>query len=164
MQAAAEVGFVFCGRDRESLTPWTSPSAPDVEKHELLNVSEFTRERKRIGVVLGKLGRKDKRLFLTKGVDYVIFHFLWDSEGNLIVETETHLNKLANEGLRMLTLVYEIIAGVCVRLGSNTRLKYLDDFVEHDYQAWGERYHAGTVAMAEREAKIEAICTLEQNL
>lgn len=38
-------------------------------------------------------------------------------------------------------------------------------FTEEDYQAWSERYHAATVAMDDREAKIEAVCDeLEQNL
>ncbi|KAF9469387.1 phospholipid-translocating ATPase [Collybia nuda] len=147
VQAAADVGFMFCGRDREILTLRTPSSSPDVEKYELLNILEFTSARKRMSVVLRKLGGEDERLFLlTKGADNVIFERLKDSEGELMAETETHLNEFANQGLRTLTLAYKVIA-------------------EDDYQAWNERHRAATVALDDREAKIEAVCDeLEQDL
>lgn len=114
VQAAADVGFVFCGRDKETLSLRTPSTTPDVEKYELLNILEFTSARKRMSVVLRKLGGEDGRLFLlTKGADNVIFERLRSSEDQLKVETEAHLSEFANEGLRTLTLAYKIIGGEC---------------------------------------------------
>jgi phospholipid-translocating ATPase len=112
VQAAADVGFVFLGRDKETLSLRTPSTAPDVEKYELLNILEFTSARKRMSVVLRKLGGEDGRLFmLTKGADNVIFERLRSSEEHLKAETEAQLSEFANEGLRTLTLAYKIIGG-----------------------------------------------------
>ncbi|KAG5652780.1 hypothetical protein H0H81_003660 [Sphagnurus paluster] len=147
VQAAADCGFVFCGRDKETLSLRTPSSAPDVEKYELLNILEFTSARKRMSVVLRKLGGEDGRLFLlTKGADNIIFQRLKDSERDLMAETEEHLSEFANNGLRTLTLAYKVIQ-------------------EADYQAWNERYHQATISLDDREAKIESVCNeLEQDL
>ncbi|GLB34572.1 putative cation transport ATPase (P-type) (TC 3.A.3) family, type IV subfamily protein [Lyophyllum shimeji] len=146
VQAAADVGFVFCGRDKETLLLRT-PSSPEVEKYELLNILEFTSARKRMSVVLRKLGGEDERLFLlTKGADNVIFQRLRESERDLMAETEAHLSEFANNGLRTLTLAYKVIA-------------------EDDYRAWSERYHEASIALEGREEKMEAVCNeLEQDL
>jgi phospholipid-translocating ATPase len=115
VQAAADVGFVFCGRDKETLSLRTPSTTPDVEKYELLNILEFNSARKRMSVVLRKLGTEDGRLFLlTKGADNVIFERLRSSEEQLKAATEVHLSEFANEGLRTLTLAYKIIGGECV--------------------------------------------------
>ncbi|KAF8237713.1 phospholipid-translocating P-type ATPase [Tricholoma matsutake] len=147
VQTAADVGFVFCGRDKETLSLRTPSTAPDVEKYELLNILEFTSARKRMSVVLRKLGGDDKRLFLlTKGADNVIFERLRSSEEQLKAETEAHLSEFANEGLRTLTLAYKVIG-------------------EDEYQSWNERYHAATISIDDREAKIEQVSNeLEQDL
>ena len=113
VQAAADVGFVFCGRDKETLSLRTPSTAPEVERYELLNILEFTSARKRMSVVLRKLGGEDERLFLlTKGADNIIFERLRSSEEELKAETEIHLSEFANEGLRTLTLAYKIIGGM----------------------------------------------------
>ncbi|KAG6839833.1 hypothetical protein C0991_011212 [Blastosporella zonata] len=147
VQAAADVGFVFCGRDKETLSIRTPSSAPDVEKYELLNILEFTSERKRMSVVLRKLGGDDGRLFLlTKGADNIIFQRLKDSEEELMATTEVHLNEFANHGLRTLTLAYKVIS-------------------EADYFDWNKRYHQASLELNDREAKVEAVCSdLEQDL
>ena len=112
VQAAADVGFVFCGRDKEMLSLRTPSTTPDVEKYELLNILEFNSARKRMSVVLRNLDGEQGRLFLlTKGADNVIFERLRSSEEQLKAETEVHLNEFANEGLRTLTLAYKIIGG-----------------------------------------------------
>ncbi|KAF8077575.1 phospholipid-translocating ATPase [Lyophyllum atratum] len=147
VQAAADVGFVFCGRDKEILSLRTPSSSPDVEKYELLNILEFTSARKRMSVVLRKLGGEDGRLFLlTKGADNIVFQRLKDSERDLMAETEAHLSEFANNGLRTLTLAYKVIA-------------------EDDYRAWSDRYHEASISLEDREDKIEAVCNeLEQDL
>lgn len=106
VQAAADVGFVFRGREKEILylqTPFQNvdrtPSGEKgfdsprtfhgpgelaaaaneglLERYELLNILEFTSARKRMSVVLRKLDSDDGRLFLlSKGADNVIFERL----------------------------------------------------------------------------------------
>ena len=111
VQAAADMGFVFKGREKEVLllqTPFGhanvggpedgdeiirhesqlehSPSTPDgegsLEHYELLNILEFTSARKRMSVVVRKLDGDDSRLFLlSKGADNVIFERLKPGAG-----------------------------------------------------------------------------------
>lgn len=112
VQAAADVGFQFLGRDRDILSLRT-PSSEEVEKYELLNILEFTSARKRMSVVLRRLDGEDHRLFLlTKGADNVIFERLKQGvDEDIREETERHLSQFANEGLRTLTLAYKVING-----------------------------------------------------
>ncbi|KAH9484429.1 Putative phospholipid-transporting ATPase C24B11.12c [Psilocybe cubensis] len=199
VQAAADVGFVFRGREKEILylqTPFQSAggiesvdgheghhvgdvkSAKDVggasgavgpssaggfeggkslaalakeglvERYELLNILEFTSARKRMSVVLRKLDADDGRLFLlSKGADNVIFERLkLGSSEELKATTEKHLDHFASQGLRTLTLAYKVIN-------------------EQEYNSWSERYHEATVAMEDRDGKIDAVSDeLERDL
>ncbi|KAF5358414.1 hypothetical protein D9756_001292 [Leucocoprinus leucothites] len=139
VQAAADVGFQFLGRDRDVLS-LRSPSSEDVEKYELLNILEFTSARKRMSVVVRRVDGDDHRLFLmTKGADNVIFERLKQGvDDDIREETERHLSQFANEGLRTLTLAYKVIN-------------------ENDYDSWSHRYHEATIAMENREEQIEAV-------
>lgn len=111
VQAAADVGFVFRGRDKEVLRLQT-PFSEEIEKYELLNILEFTSARKRMSVVLRKLDTEDGRLFLlTKGADNVIFERLKAGSDDLKEVTEKQLDDFANDGLRTLTLAYKVISG-----------------------------------------------------
>ncbi|KDR73672.1 hypothetical protein GALMADRAFT_251453 [Galerina marginata CBS 339.88] len=195
VQAAADMGFVFRGRERETLylqTPFHqaggvagmeegshshhasgNPTSPGVgsggaggvpglhagslaeaaeagllERYELLNILEFTSSRKRMSVVLRKLDAEDGRLFLlSKGADNVIFERLKEGAGEELKKvTEKHLDEFASDGLRTLTLAYKVIG-------------------EDEYNQWSERYHEATVAMNDRDAKIEAVSDeLERDL
>ena len=100
VQAAADVGFIFRGRDREVLRMQT-PFSEHPEEYELLNVLDFTSSRKRMSIVVRKLDKSDQRLFLlTKGADNVIFERLREDENDEIkVTTEKHLEDFANEGV-----------------------------------------------------------------
>ncbi|KAK7061656.1 phospholipid-transporting ATPase [Favolaschia claudopus] len=146
VQAAADVGFVFLGRDRDYLSLRT-PFSPEVERYQLLNILEFNSARKRMSVVVKQLDGEDERLFLlTKGADNVIFERLKAGGDELKAATEAHLSDFANNGLRTLTLAYKVIP-------------------EDEYAAWSERYHEATVAMEDREEKIEAVSDeLERDL
>jgi phospholipid-translocating ATPase len=111
VQAAADVGFVFLGRDHEILSLQT-PFSGDVEKYELLNVLEFTSARKRMSVVVRRKDGNDNRLFLlTKGADNVIYERLKAGGDELKDTTEKHLDEFASEGLRTLTLAYKVVPG-----------------------------------------------------
>jgi len=120
VQAAADVGFVFRGRDRELLLLQTPFSVDDegeevLERYELLNVLEFTSVRKRMSVILRKIDSDDSRIFLlTKGADNVIFERLRKGEEaeNLKNATEKHLDEFAGQGFRTLTLAYKVIGGM----------------------------------------------------
>jgi phospholipid-translocating ATPase len=116
VQAAADVGFIFRGRDREILSLQT-PFSDEIERYELLNILEFTSARKRMSVVLRKLDGEDGRLFLlTKGADNVIFERLRSGNDELKEITERHLDEFASEGLRTLTLAYKVIPGQFIPL------------------------------------------------
>ncbi|KAH9950331.1 phospholipid-translocating P-type ATPase [Amylocystis lapponica] len=138
VQAAADVGFIFRGRDREILTLQT-PFSEQLEKYELLNILEFSSSRRRMSVVVRRLDGDDERLFLlTKGADNVIFERLGLGHEDLKVATEQHLGEFASEGLRTLTLAYKAIP---------------EDF----YQAWNKRCNEATVALDDREGKVDAV-------
>ena len=71
VQAAADVGFIFRGRDHESLRLQT-PFNEQLEEYELLNVLEFNSTRKRMSVIVRKVDENDSRVFLLcKGADNV---------------------------------------------------------------------------------------------
>ncbi|TRM59267.1 hypothetical protein BD626DRAFT_508768 [Schizophyllum amplum] len=146
VQAAADMGYIFRGRDKEVLTLQT-PFSEDFERYELLNILEFTSARKRMSVVLRKLDDEDNRLFLlTKGADNVIFERLKAGGEELKRQTEKHLDDFASHGLRTLTLAYKILP-------------------EDEYEAWSEVYQEASVALDDREEKIEAACeALEYDL
>lgn len=134
VQAAADVRYVFLGRDKEILslhTPSSVVSGEDAtpvsipERYELLHILEFSSARKRMSVIVRKLDqeegeekgqREGGRIFLLcKGADNVIFERLRKggiAEEELKQETEAHLSEFANEGLRTLTLAYKIIPGM----------------------------------------------------
>ncbi|KAG6812132.1 hypothetical protein H0H92_004246 [Tricholoma furcatifolium] len=152
VQAAADVGYVFRGREIDVLslqTPFSEDGeGSHIEKYRLLNILEFTSARKRMSVVLRKLDDEDGRVFLLcKGADNVIFERLRQGgEGEGREETERHLGEFASEGLRTLTLAYKVIP-------------------EAEYEAWSERYHDASVSMENRDERIEAVSDeLEQDL
>ncbi|KAJ7638744.1 phospholipid-translocating ATPase [Roridomyces roridus] len=146
VQAAADMGFVFLGRDRDYLSLRT-PFVDEPERYQLMNILEFTSARKRMSVVVKQLNGADERLFLlTKGADNVVFDRLKEGGDELKAATEDHLSDFANNGLRTLTLAYRIIQ-------------------EDEYAAWSERYHEATIAMDGRDEKIEAVSDeLERDL
>ena len=134
VQAAADMGFIFRGRDKEVLllqTPFShmgvgeedaSASGSDIDKdsqhgdglerYELLNILEFTSTRKRMSVVLRKLDDDGRIFLLSKGADNVIFERLKPGSGEeLRATTEKHLDEFANQGLRTLTMAYKVIGG-----------------------------------------------------
>ncbi|KAG6887394.1 hypothetical protein C0992_012440 [Termitomyces sp. T32_za158] len=151
VQAAADVGYVFRGREVDVLSLQT-PFADDngegtrIEKYRLLNILEFTSARKRMSVVVRKLDEDDGRVFLLcKGADNVIFERLREGEEGR-EETERHLGEFASEGLRTLTLAYKVIP-------------------EAEYEEWSERYHDASVTIEGREEKLEKVSDeLERDL
>lgn len=148
VQAAADVGFIFLGRDKDVLRVQT-PHDDDVVEFQLLNVLEFNSARKRMSVVLRKISEgpgQDDLVLLTKGADNIIFERLAASSGELKQQTDKHLEDFANEGLRTLCLAW----------------KPLD---EEAYEDWERRYHDATTLIEHREEEIERVSDeLERDL
>ena len=98
VQAAADVGFVFMGRDKNMLKMVT-PASNEPDEYELLQVIEFTSARKRMSVVVRRIEETGDRLYLlTKGADNVIFERLGKGQDHLKMKTEAQLDEFANEG------------------------------------------------------------------
>lgn len=117
VQAAADVGFVFLGREKDILRLRT-PFSPDEEKYELLNILEFTSARKRMSVLVKKVTEDPRIFLLSKGADNVIFERLRPGFDELKGLTDQHLREFANDGLRTLTLAYKVVRGVFCFLDS----------------------------------------------
>lgn len=163
VQTAADLGYVFLGKDRDILS-LRSPGSADVEKYELLNILEFTSARKRMSVVVRRLDSPtDGLLLLTKGADNVIFERLRPGEEGLKAETERHLSEFAFSGLRTLTLAYRPISGMYI----TCRCFYVADTSTQavEYESWSAKYYEANVSLEHREDRIEAVSSeLEQNL
>ena len=167
VRAAADVGYVFKGREPGDVLVLQTPFGE--EKYELLDVLEFTSSRKRMSVVVRKVGEEveDRRLFLLcKGADNVVFERLKEGVAAeaLRENTEIHLGEFATKGLRTLTLAYKVIpGGLNIFLLDKKTLILL--FAEDEYAAWSGRYHAATVSIEDREGRIEAVSDeLEQDM
>ncbi|XP_038647232.1 phospholipid-transporting ATPase IA isoform X2 [Scyliorhinus canicula] len=140
VRAAKQLGFVFSGRTPNSVI---IEAFGQEEKYELLNVLEFTSNRKRMSVIVrmpsGKL-----RLYC-KGADTVIYERLSESSRYKDI-TLKHLEQFATEGLRTLCFAVTEIS-------------------ESMYQDWLEVYHRATTALQNRILKLEESYELiEKNL
>ncbi|KAL1408157.1 hypothetical protein Q8F55_004961 [Vanrija albida] len=147
VQAAADVGFVFLGRDK-NLLKLKTPFSDEPDEYELLNVLEFNSARKRMSVVVRKLDEHGRIFLLTKGADNVIFERLSTEVGQQKIkdQTDKDLQVFANEGLRTLCLAYRV----------------LDD---GEYEEWAQDYHDAEVSLHDRENRIDEVSArLEKNL
>jgi phospholipid-translocating ATPase len=150
VQAAADVGFEFRGRDRDVLLLRT-PFAPEPLRFRLLNILEFTSSRKRMSIIVRQLGEDDQPgtnpiFLLCKGADNVIFERLAPGGEELKTVTGDQLDMFAREGLRTLTLAYRVIP-------------------ENEYNLWVEQYRNAIVSVDNREGEIERVSDeVEQNL
>uniref|UniRef100_UPI00398E8734 phospholipid-transporting ATPase IA isoform X3 n=1 Tax=Pristiophorus japonicus TaxID=55135 RepID=UPI00398E8734 len=140
VRAAKQLGFVFSGRTPNSVI---IEALGQEEKYELLNVLEFTSNRKRMSVIVrmpsGKL-----RLYC-KGADTVIYERLSDSSRYKDI-TLKHLEQFATEGLRTLCFTVTEIS-------------------ETMYRNWLEVYQRASTALQNRILKLEESYELiEKNL
>ena len=115
-------------------------------KYRLLNVIEFTSDRKRMTVIVRTPENKIK--VICKGADAVLTPLLADNQRNreLIQKTMDHLYEYATIGLRTLM--------ICE--------KQID---EVSYKEWHKVYESAKVAINNREAKIRsAVAQIEKDL
>lgn len=145
VQAAADVGFVFKGKDRNILRLKT-PHSDVIDEYELLNVLEFTSSRKRMSVILRKMDEEGKLILLIKGADNVIFERLAPGEEALKEKTNSDLEFFANEGLRTLCLGYRMIS-------------------EKEFETWSAAFHDATTSLDDRDGKMaEVSAQIEHSL
>ena len=150
VQAAADIGFEFRGRERDILFLRT-PFAREPLRFRLLNILEFTSARKRMSVIVRQLGEDGQPetnpiLLFSKGADNVIFERLAPGAEELKAATEVQLDSFANEGLRTLTLAYRVVS-------------------QDEYSSWVSRYQAALSSIEDREGEIERVSDeIEQGL
>lgn len=97
VQTAADVGFVFRGRDHNILK-LSTPFSETPDEYELLQVLEFNSSRKRMSVVLRKMDDDGRIFLLVKGADNVIFERLASGNEELKQKTDKDLQQFASDG------------------------------------------------------------------
>ncbi|XP_031407953.1 phospholipid-transporting ATPase IB [Meleagris gallopavo] len=130
VKGAKKLGYVFTGRTPHSVII----DALGKEKtFEILNVLEFSSNRKRMSVIVrtpaGKL-----RLYC-KGADNVIFERL-SKDSQYMEQTLCHLEYFATEGLRTLCIAYA-------------------DLSENSYREWLNVYNEASILLKDRTQKLE---------
>lgn len=143
VQAAADVGFTFCGKERNTLIIQI-PSG-ERERYELLTVLEFSSVRKRMSVIVKR--ESDNKIFLlTKGADSVIFERTAAGQDSLKASTDQALEEFANKGLRTLCLGFKSLT-------------------DEEYNKFAQAYHEASVAMERREERMQDLASdMERDL
>ncbi|XP_029544432.1 phospholipid-transporting ATPase IA-like [Oncorhynchus nerka] len=140
VRAASSLGFVFSGRTPDSVIIHALGTE---QRFELLNVLEFTSDRKRMSVIMRTPSGRI-RLYC-KGADSVIYERLADSSKYKDI-TLNHLEQFATEGLR--TLCYAVT-----------------NISEESYEQWAELYQRAATSLTNRALKMEESYELiERNL
>ncbi|KRY16361.1 putative phospholipid-transporting ATPase IA [Trichinella patagoniensis] len=135
VRGAKDLGFIFHTRTPEAIVL----SAIGIsERYEILNVLEFTSNRKRMGVVVRTPNKKIK-LFV-KGADSVIYERLASNQLYSDI-TLDHLKEFAASGYRTLCFARA-------------------DINEEFYVEWNKKFCEASVALHEREKKLEAVAEL----
>ncbi|KAM6438935.1 phospholipid-transporting ATPase IB [Rhynochetos jubatus] len=130
VKGAKKLGYVFTGRTPHSVII----DALGKEKtFEILNVLEFSSNRKRMSVIVRTPGGQ-LRLYC-KGADNVIFERL-SKDSQYMEQTLCHLEYFATEGLRTLCIAYA-------------------DLSENSYREWLNVYNESSTVLKDRTQKLE---------
>ncbi|KHJ46745.1 phospholipid-translocating P-type ATPase, flippase [Trichuris suis] len=135
VRGAKELGFVFHTRTPESIC--ISVLGRD-EKYDVLNVLDFTSDRKRMSVVVRAPNGKIK--LYTKGADTVIYERLAANQlyGDI---TLRHLEEFAASGYRTLCMAKA-------------------DINPEFYEEWNRQHYEASISLQDREAKLAAVAEL----
>ncbi|CAG0894831.1 unnamed protein product [Cyprideis torosa] len=140
VRGAAELGYVFTQR---TPTTMTVDALGQEQVFEVLHVLEFTSQRKRMSLILRNA--EGKIMLYSKGADTVIYERLAPNQQFKSV-TLNHLEMFATQGLRTLCCAVAEIDPVF-------------------YESWKETYHKASIALHDRENKLdEASNLIERNL
>ncbi|CAF3403244.1 unnamed protein product [Rotaria socialis] len=105
------------------------------EEYQILNVLEFTSDRKRMSVII-RTPRNEIKLYC-KGADNVIMERLVPNDQNMQL-TSNHLESFANDGLRTLCLGYRILS-------------------DEEYNEWLVKYREASTAINNRNELVAQI-------
>ncbi|XP_069825944.1 phospholipid-transporting ATPase IB isoform X1 [Dendropsophus ebraccatus] len=140
VKGAKKLGYVFTGRTPDSVI---IDAMGTEQSFELLNVLEFSSNRKRMSVIV-RTPSGHLRLYC-KGADNVIFERL-SRESQFMEQTLNHLEQFASEGLRTLCIAYT-------------------DLDESEYKEWLKVQNEASVVLKDRAQKLEECYELiEKNL
>ncbi|XP_053561547.1 phospholipid-transporting ATPase IB [Bombina bombina] len=140
VKGARKLGYAFTGRTPDSVI---IDAMGKEESFELLNVLEFSSDRKRMSVIV-RTPSGSLRLYC-KGADNVIFERL-SRDSKYMEQTMSHLEQFASEGLRTLCIAYV-------------------DLVESQYLEWLKVYNEASVTLKDRTQKLEECYEIiEKNL
>uniref|UniRef100_A0A673HD67 Phospholipid-transporting ATPase n=1 Tax=Sinocyclocheilus rhinocerous TaxID=307959 RepID=A0A673HD67_9TELE len=131
--AARNFGFVFRSRSPETVT---IEEMGIQRSYELLAILDFNNVRKRMSVIVRN--PEGKLSLYCKGADTIIYERLHPSCSEVMKVTTEHLNEFAGEGLRTLVLAYK-------------------DLDEEYFSEWKQRHHESSVALEDREEKLEKL-------
>ncbi|KAM4699539.1 LOW QUALITY PROTEIN: phospholipid-transporting ATPase IB [Discoglossus pictus] len=130
VKGAKKLGYAFTGRTPRSVI---IDAMGKEQSFELLNVLEFSSNRKRMSVIV-RTPSGALRLYC-KGADNVIFERL-SRDSKYMEQTMIHLEQFASEGLRTLCIAYV-------------------DLVESEYQEWLNVYNETSIIIKDRAQKLE---------
>ncbi|XP_071990429.1 phospholipid-transporting ATPase IB isoform X3 [Engystomops pustulosus] len=140
VKGAKKLGYTFTGRTPDSVI---IDAMGTEQSFELLNVLEFSSDRKRMSVIV-RTPSGHLRLYC-KGADNVIFERL-SRESQYMEQTLNHLEQFASEGLRTLCIAYA-------------------DLDESEYKEWLKVHNEASVVLKDRVQKLEECYELiEKNL
>ncbi|KAK9868497.1 hypothetical protein WJX84_001581 [Apatococcus fuscideae] len=131
VQGAALLGFQLIARSLQKVEIDCQGEPLEVD---VLAVLDFTSDRKRMSI-LCRLPDGRVRLYC-KGADNVIYSRL--AKGQLLEQyTQPHLAEMSRAGLRTLCIAQR-------------------DISPEEYESWAREFHAASIALHDREAKVEA--------
>ncbi|KAL8190973.1 UNVERIFIED_CONTAM: Phospholipid-transporting ATPase IB, partial [Gekko kuhli] len=130
VKGAKKLGYAFTGRTPDSVI---IDALGEEETFEILNVLEFSSNRKRMSVIV-RTPAGQLRLYC-KGADNVIFERL-SKDSQYMEQTMCHLEYFATEGLRTLCIAYA-------------------DLSENSYQDWLNAYNEASTILKDRTQKLE---------
>ena len=140
VNCARYYNYIFSGRDvYNNLYIKTSPT--NQSSYNILNIIEYTSERKRMSVI-AKCPDGKIRLF-AKGADSVISERL--APNSSVGETNKHLIKFAQKGLRTLMIAYREVG-------------------DNEYNKFDEEYRTALSAIDKETAMKNAIDSIEKNI
>ncbi|KAF6036994.1 ATP8A1 [Bugula neritina] len=135
-----KLGWQFTERTPDTVT--IKQNGKD-ETYDLLNVIDFTSDRKRMSVIVKD--RKGVIKLMCKGADSVIFERLKPNQPG-VREIESHLQDFAQVGLRTLCLAQRVLTS-------------------SEYEEWNTKFHEASCALNNREGLVsEAAELIEQEL
>lgn len=137
--AARHFGVIFESRDEESNIVIYHKSLDVRYKYQLLNVIEFTSDRKRMSVIVKT--PEDKIILMTKGADSTILPRLRSGQDFLIDETLEYVQDFATEGLRTLLVGQREIEPSL-------------------YAQWSKKYQAALASLQNRDENISLVADL----